>query len=61
MKRPFVDSGIAMSSPVTSGSAAAWGRYLDHHDRDVIARRTVLEGESRGDDRVRHRLCRPPG
>jgi hypothetical protein len=36
-------------------------RYLDHHDRDVITGRTVLEGERRGDDRVRHRLRRPPG
>jgi hypothetical protein len=61
MKRPFTDSGIAMSSTVTSGSGAARERHLDHHDRDVIARRTALEGESPGDDRVRYRLRRLPG
>jgi predicted Zn-dependent protease with MMP-like domain len=39
-----------MSSPVTSGSAAAWGRYLDHHDRDVIARRTADRDHVSGQD-----------
>jgi hypothetical protein len=42
-------------------SAFARGRYLDDHDRDVVAGLTVLAGQSSGDHGVRHRLSRQPG